>query len=92
MRDATSAGTLFPPQVTTLLSKVSENESSNGPALSAEQLAALKEQVNAQGNAVKEAKAAAAADKGNAALQEQSKAQVAKLLSLKKEVDEAEKA
>ena len=48
-------------QVTTLLNKV--DEMGRLPRLSAEQLQELRQQVEQQGGAVKEAKAAAAADK-----------------------------
>lgn len=54
-------------QVTTLLSKAKEVAES-APVVTPEQLAALKAETEAAGNAVKEAKAAAAADKANSEL------------------------
>ncbi|GAB4818156.1 hypothetical protein N2152v2_005202 [Parachlorella kessleri] len=84
--DCEGAGEMF--QVTTLLGKV--DEVGKLPRLSAEQLQELRQQVEQQGGAVKEAKAAAAADKGNKELQAASKAEVEKLLKLKKQVADAE--
>lgn len=56
-------------QVTTLLSKA--KEAGDAPQVSAEHLQALREAVSSQGAAVKDAKAAAAADKENSELQAQ---------------------
>lgn len=87
--DCEGAGEMF--QVTTLLGKV-EEASQAPPPPSPEELAALRAQVEAQGGAVKEAKAAAAADKADKALAAASKAAVGELLALKAQLAEKEAA
>ncbi|GFH25835.1 uncharacterized protein HaLaN_23867, partial [Haematococcus lacustris] len=92
--DAEGAGELF--QVTTLLSKV-EAASSGATAEAAPSpqpadLAALRQAVAEQGDKVKAAKAAAAADKGNAELAAASKAEVGNLMALKDKLAKAEDA
>ncbi|KAL6755559.1 hypothetical protein V8C86DRAFT_207122 [Haematococcus lacustris] len=92
--DAEGAGELF--QVTTLLSKV-EAASSGAAAEAAPSpqpadLAALRQAVAEQGDKVKAAKAAAAADKGNAELAAASKAEVGSLMALKDKLAKAEDA
>lgn len=86
--DCEGAGEMF--QVTTLLAEAEEAPTVAPP--SPEQLAALRAQVEAQGAAVKEAKAAAAADKGNAELAATSKEAIATLLKLKEDLVAAEAA
>ncbi|WIA42435.1 hypothetical protein OEZ86_008432 [Tetradesmus obliquus] len=90
--DCEGAGEMF--QVTTLLAKKEgkEQQQEQQQPPSAEQLQQLREQVSAQGGAVKDAKAAAAADKADAGLAAASKAAVEQLLALKKQLAEAEEA
>lgn len=78
----------WPLQVTTLLNKIDEEPEVAPP--SPEELAALRERVAQQGEAVKEAKAAAAASKDAAELAAASKEAVAALLKLKTELAKAE--
>ncbi|CAD7698106.1 unnamed protein product, partial [Ostreobium quekettii] len=85
--DCEGAGEMF--QVTTLLSKV--DEESKRPTVSAEDVEHLAVEVEKQGAVVKEAKAAAAGDKGNKELKSTADAEVAKLLALKKEQQEVTK-
>ncbi|GFR40681.1 hypothetical protein Agub_g1272 [Astrephomene gubernaculifera] len=84
--DCEGAGEMF--QVTTLLGKMKEY--AGAPAVSAEQVEALKAQVAAQGEAVKAAKQAAAANKEDKELGAASKAAVNELLKLKEELTKAE--
>uniref|UniRef100_A0A7S0US18 asparagine--tRNA ligase n=1 Tax=Polytomella parva TaxID=51329 RepID=A0A7S0US18_9CHLO len=77
--DCEGAGEMF--QVTTLLSKVSENEKL--PKVSPEEVAEAQQKVDGLGAAVKAAKEAAAADKKNAELAAAVKARVADLLAAK---------
>jgi asparaginyl-tRNA synthetase len=84
--DCEGAGEMF--QVTTLLNKIDEEPEVAPP--SPEELAALRERVAQQGEAVKEAKAAAAASKEDAELAAASKEAVAALLKLKTELAKAE--
>jgi len=84
--DCEGAGEMF--QVTTLLNKSKEN--GPGPSVSESELQKLREAVAAQGEKVKEAKTAAAAAKEDKELQAASKAEVSTLLSLKKQLEEAE--
>jgi asparaginyl-tRNA synthetase len=85
--DCEGAGEMF--QVTTLLSKVKENMAA-APQVSAEQVAEVAARVAAQGDAVKAAKEAAAADKGNEVLAAAVKAEVAKLKEVKEELVKVE--
>ncbi|KAI8475840.1 MAG: hypothetical protein J3K34DRAFT_16650 [Monoraphidium minutum] len=87
--DCEGAGEMF--AVTTLLGKEKELRSLP-PAPSASDLEELRGRVTEQGGRVKDAKAAAAADKADAALAAASKAEVSALLALKKELDSAEAA
>eukprot|EP00878_Enallax_costatus_P019561 GHUV01020638.1.p1 GENE.GHUV01020638.1~~GHUV01020638.1.p1 ORF type:complete len:494 (+),score=175.85 GHUV01020638.1:420-1901(+) len=88
--DCEGAGEMF--QVTTLLGKVEEGNQLAAAALPADELQQLRDQVTAQGVAVKDAKAAAAADKANTELAAAAKAAVDTLLSLKRQLAEAEEA
>ncbi|KAF6256808.1 hypothetical protein COO60DRAFT_1702131 [Scenedesmus sp. NREL 46B-D3] len=89
--DCEGAGEMF--QVTTLLNKKEDKEQQQQQQPpSAEQLQQLREQVSAQGSAVKEAKAAAAADKSDSGLAAASKAALDRLLAAKKQLAEAEEA
>ncbi|PSC73030.1 asparagine-tRNA cytoplasmic 1-like [Micractinium conductrix] len=86
--DCEGAGEMF--QVTTLLSKVDEEP--EVPPPSPEELAALRSQVAAQGEAVKAAKTAAAANKEDKEAAAKSKAEVGTLLKLKEQLTKAEEA
>lgn len=80
-------------QVTTLLTKEGEHRQQQPSAsVSPEHVKQLQQQVADQGGKVKEAKAAAAADKGNAELATAAKAEVDKLLHVKQELAAAEEA
>lgn len=87
--DCEGAGEMF--QVTTLLNGA-EEAAGSAPTPTAADLAELKAAVEAQGAAVKEAKAAAAADKGNAELASKSKAAIGELLAAKEALAKAEEA
>lgn len=87
--DCEGAGEMF--QVTTLLNKA-ESEGASAPTVSAEELEALRKRAAEQGDKVKAAKAAAAADKGNAELAAASKAEIAGLMKVKEELAKAEEA
>lgn len=82
--DCEGAGEMF--QVTTLLSEADKINSIK--QMSAEELAALQEQVSQQGGRVKDAKTAAKAAKDNAELQAAVAEELAKLQQLKKEVQQ----
>ncbi|GLC38631.1 hypothetical protein PLESTB_000454300 [Pleodorina starrii] len=84
--DCEGAGEMF--QVTTLIGKMKEY--TDVPSVSPQQLEALKGELAAQGDAVKAAKAAAAANKEDKELAAASKAAVDKLLKLKEEFAKAE--
>jgi asparaginyl-tRNA synthetase len=84
--DAEGAGEMF--QVTTLLGDVEAKSQGQQPG--PQQLAELKQRASAQGSAVKEAKAAAAANKEDKDLAETVKTELAKLVALKNEVTAAE--
>jgi len=86
--DCEGAGEMF--QVTTLLSEA--DQVPKIPVPSPEALETLRSRIEAQGGAVKEAKAAAAADKSNVELAGKAKSEVSMLLSLKEELAEAETA
>ena len=88
--DCEGAGEMF--QVTTLLNSADEEAATAAPTPSAEEVEGLRAEVEAQGVAVKEAKAAAAADKGNAELAAASKAAIAALLAKKEALAAAEEA
>jgi hypothetical protein len=75
-------------QVTTLLGNV--NTKAKEPQVDGRHVEELRAQVSAQGGAVKDAKTAAAADKGSAELQAASKAAVDTLLELKEQLKAAE--
>ena len=77
--------------MTTLLSKMKETAAA-AKTVPPEQLAALRERVTALGGAVKEAKAAAAADKGDAGLAAAAKGAVEGLMAAKGELAAAEEA
>lgn len=94
--DCEGAGEMF--QVTTLLGAADEaakeGSGSGGAGGSGvptqEEMAALRDAVQRQGDAVKEAKAAAAADKSDAGLAAKVKSEVAELLQAKKMLEDAE--
>eukprot|EP00879_Flechtneria_rotunda_P014346 GHRR01014986.1.p1 GENE.GHRR01014986.1~~GHRR01014986.1.p1 ORF type:complete len:573 (+),score=204.73 GHRR01014986.1:186-1904(+) len=86
--DCEGAGEMF--QVTSMLSKAKEHQGQ--PSVAQEDVQQLQQQVSLQGEAVKAAKAAAAADKQDAALAAAAKAEVDKLLALKTSLAKAEEA
>ena len=87
--DCEGAGEMF--QVTTLLNEAEKASDAPAPP-SAEELAELQTVVEISASAVKEAKAAAAAEKGNADLAAAAKASVSELLKAKDVLAKAEEA
>jgi len=84
--DTEGAGEMF--QVTTLLGSVEEN--GKIPQLSADDVDKLKQETSQQGSAVKEAKAAAAAQKDDPVLMAAAKEAIDKLMALKAKIAQAE--